>query len=255
MPISVVAAMASVRVWAYCVTEILMEGTLVDVVGGGLHAGVARSSRSRRPTSRRRALAREHVARPARHRHAPGRAHRRHRPRAWPRATRSSSAPCAAPGSGGSRTSTPCPPRGPRCGCRERTPRAAPPRRRSTCGPRCGGPRRRCGQPAHDAPSRAGDLGPQRRRGAAPAQHRLGGRRPRLRLVGRLDPARRVDLGVGRDHGGLGRPQPGGAHRGEAPRPSSARRSAATASSACGSRSRCSATTSTSSSPAPPCGR
>ncbi len=35
MPISVVAALSSVRVWAYCVTEMLMEGTPMTRYGGG----------------------------------------------------------------------------------------------------------------------------------------------------------------------------------------------------------------------------
>jgi Putative heavy-metal-binding len=59
MPVSVVAALSSVRVWAYCVTEMLMEG-----VGGGLGGGYLPSTEVEqlsRAHIAARSLAREHV--------------------------------------------------------------------------------------------------------------------------------------------------------------------------------------------------
>ncbi|HLM96148.1 MAG TPA: hypothetical protein VK283_07515 [Acidimicrobiales bacterium] len=60
MPVSVVAALASVRVWAYCVTEILMEGTLTAWGGSG-YMPVAEVEQLSRAHMAARSLAREHV--------------------------------------------------------------------------------------------------------------------------------------------------------------------------------------------------
>jgi len=59
MPVSVVAALASVRVWAYCVTEMLMEGT-VSVWGSG-YLPVSEIEQLSRAHIAARSLAREHV--------------------------------------------------------------------------------------------------------------------------------------------------------------------------------------------------
>ncbi len=59
MPVSVVASLASVRVWAYCVTEILMEGTL-SAWGGG-YIPVSEVEQLSRAHLAARSLAREHV--------------------------------------------------------------------------------------------------------------------------------------------------------------------------------------------------
>ena len=59
MPVSVVAALASVRVWAYCVTEMLMEGTLTRFGGGYLP--VSEVEQLSRAHMAARSLAREHV--------------------------------------------------------------------------------------------------------------------------------------------------------------------------------------------------
>jgi hypothetical protein len=59
MPVSVVAALSSVRVWAYCVTEILMEGTMYQWGSGNYPVSeVEQLSRAHVAT---RSLAREHV--------------------------------------------------------------------------------------------------------------------------------------------------------------------------------------------------
>jgi hypothetical protein len=59
MPVSVVAALASVRVWAYCVTEMLMEGTLSRF--GGNYLPVSEVEQLSRAHMAARSLAREHV--------------------------------------------------------------------------------------------------------------------------------------------------------------------------------------------------
>jgi hypothetical protein len=59
MPVSVVAALASVRVWAYCVTEILMEGTLSSWGSG--YMPVSEVEQLSRAHIAARSLAREHV--------------------------------------------------------------------------------------------------------------------------------------------------------------------------------------------------
>jgi len=59
MPVSVVASLASVRVWAYCVTEMLMEGTMSRFGGGYLP--VAEVEQLSRAHIAARSLAREHV--------------------------------------------------------------------------------------------------------------------------------------------------------------------------------------------------
>ncbi len=59
MPMSVVAALASVRVWAYCVTEMLMEGTLSRF--GGNYLPVSEVEQLSRAHMAARSLAREHV--------------------------------------------------------------------------------------------------------------------------------------------------------------------------------------------------
>jgi hypothetical protein len=60
MPVSVVAALASVRVWAYCVTEMLMEGTAFRTFGGG-YLPVSEVEQLSRAHLAARSLAREHV--------------------------------------------------------------------------------------------------------------------------------------------------------------------------------------------------
>ncbi len=59
MPISVVAALSSVRVWAYCVTEMLMEGTMSRFGGG--YMPVTEVEQLSRAHIAARSLAREHV--------------------------------------------------------------------------------------------------------------------------------------------------------------------------------------------------
>src|SRR5579863_10510264 len=59
MPVSVVATLASVRVWAYCVTEMLMEGT-VSMWGSG-YLPVSEVEQLSRAHLAARSLAREHV--------------------------------------------------------------------------------------------------------------------------------------------------------------------------------------------------
>jgi hypothetical protein len=59
MPVSVVASLASVRVWAYCVTEMLMEGTMSRYGGG--YMPVSEVEQLSRAHIAARSLAREHV--------------------------------------------------------------------------------------------------------------------------------------------------------------------------------------------------
>jgi hypothetical protein len=59
MPVSVVATLASVRVWAYCVTEMLMEGT-ISMWGSG-YLPVSEVEQLSRAHLAARSLAREHV--------------------------------------------------------------------------------------------------------------------------------------------------------------------------------------------------
>ena len=107
-PVSIVASVASVRVWANCITEYLTEGS--NSMYSMAQPGRPRSTRRSRPTSAVRRLARR--AGPG-----PARTTTRCTARPWPppsassaRATPSSSASCGATGSAGSRTSTRCPP-------------------------------------------------------------------------------------------------------------------------------------------------
>jgi len=57
MPVAVVAALASVRVWAFCMTEYLMEGTL----GWGAPTGPAHVEQVSKAHMAVRQLARKHV--------------------------------------------------------------------------------------------------------------------------------------------------------------------------------------------------
>ena len=124
MPVAVVAALASVRVWAYCMTEYLMEGSMgVGLPRGpqrgrageqGPHGGAPAGPQARAPAAGGRRAPR-------------GRASR-WRAASSPRATRSSTAPCGATGCAASRTSTRCPRPGPRCGSDERPSRRHPAR-------------------------------------------------------------------------------------------------------------------------------
>jgi len=59
MPISVIAALSSVRVWAYCITEMLMEGTTLSFGGG--YMPVSEVEQLSRAHIAARSLAREHV--------------------------------------------------------------------------------------------------------------------------------------------------------------------------------------------------
>jgi hypothetical protein len=59
MPVSVVAALASVRVWAYCITEMLMEGNTLSTYGG--YMPVSEVEQLSRAHIAARSLAREHV--------------------------------------------------------------------------------------------------------------------------------------------------------------------------------------------------
>jgi hypothetical protein len=61
MPVSVVAALSSVRVWAYCVTEMLMEGRPLSTFGGGGYMPVAEVEQLSRAHLAARSLVREHV--------------------------------------------------------------------------------------------------------------------------------------------------------------------------------------------------
>jgi len=61
MPVSVVASLASVRVWAYCVTEMLMEGRPLSAYGAGGYLPVAEVEQLSRAHIAARSLAREHV--------------------------------------------------------------------------------------------------------------------------------------------------------------------------------------------------
>src|SRR6202035_984243 len=62
MPVSVVAALSSEQVWAYCVTEMLMEGSSLSTFGGGIGAlPVTEVEQLSRAHIAARSLAREHV--------------------------------------------------------------------------------------------------------------------------------------------------------------------------------------------------
>jgi hypothetical protein len=101
MPVAVVAAMASVRVWAYCMTEYLMEGSrgwgwpdrpLRRAGEQGAHGGAAAGPQARAPAAGSGTAAR--------------RPDRRGQRGSCRRATRSSTAPCGATACDASRTST-----------------------------------------------------------------------------------------------------------------------------------------------------
>ena len=78
MPIEVVAALASVRVWAYCMTEYQMEGTM----GWGAPSGPGLVEQVSKAHMAVRQLARKHVRQKLVRRRAPRRPHRRGQPRA-----------------------------------------------------------------------------------------------------------------------------------------------------------------------------
>ena len=141
MPVAVVAALASVRVWAYCMTEYYMEGSMG---GWGPTSGPALVEQVSKAHMASRQLARKHVREQlagdelhgatmdvvTRELSAGRRGHRLHA--------------CGATGCGASRTTTRSCCRGPRCGWHERQEPDGPspgpaPAPTSTSGPRCSG--------------------------------------------------------------------------------------------------------------------
>ena len=135
MPVAVVAALASVRVWAYCMTEYLMEGSMSwgGPTGPQLVEQVSKAHMAVRQ------LARKHVRQQLAGDELHGATHRRRRPRALPGRRGHRLHAAGQPGAAlqGLRPGRRC--RGRRCGSHERTelsPADAPP---STCAPRCSG--------------------------------------------------------------------------------------------------------------------